>query len=171
MNLLEEIRIRENPNIDDVEEMKLEIGPVASTAASMYKEPKIGVQGKFSVWFLAALALAEGNITVDKFTDEKVNDPRLVNLIRKTTTKLDPRIGFGARVYVKMKDGTQYNEFLAKPKGDPDNPLTFEELATKFRYAAKLAIPEENIDVLIEKIKGLERISDINEIVQLTVKG
>ncbi|MBN2570153.1 MAG: MmgE/PrpD family protein, partial [Deltaproteobacteria bacterium] len=135
MNLLEEIRTRVNPNIDDVEKIDLDIGPVASTAASMYREPKIGVQGKFSVWFLAAIALAEGNVTVDKFTDEKVNDPRLVNLIRKITTKLDPRIGFGARLYLRMKDGREFKEFLAKPKGDPDNPLTFEELATKYRNA------------------------------------
>jgi len=108
---------------------------------------------------------------VDKFTDEKVNDPRLVNLIRKITTTLDPRIGFGARMYLKMKDGREFREFLAKPKGDPDNPLTFEELATKYRNAAKLAIPEKNIDILIEKIKELERVSDINEIVRLIVKG
>lgn len=171
MNLLEEIRTRVNPNIDDVEKIDLDIGPVASTAASMYREPKIGVQGKFSVWFLAALALAEGDVTVDKFTDEKVNDPRLVKLIRKITTTLDPRIGFGARMYLKMKDGREFREFLAKPKGDPDNPLSFEELATKYRNAAKLAIPRKNIDILIGKIKELERVSDINEIVRLIVKG
>ncbi len=171
MNLLEEIRTRVNPNIDDVEKIELDIGPVASTAASMYREPKLGVQGKFSVWFLAALALAEGDVTVDKFTDEKVNDPRLVNLMRKITTKLDPRIGFGARLYLKMKDGREFKEFLAKPKGDPDNPLTFEELSTKYRNAAKLAIPEKNIDILIPMIKEIERVSDINEIVRLTIKG
>jgi len=169
MNLLEEIRTRVNPNIEDVERIDLDIGPVASTAASMYREPKIGVEGKFSVWFLAALALAEGDVTVDKFTDEKVNDPRIVRLIRKITTTLDPRIGFGARLYLKMKDGREFREFLEKPKGDPDNPLTFEELTTKYRHAARLAIPEEHIDILIEKISTLETITDINEIVGLTV--
>ena len=128
MNLLEEIRTRETIDIENVEKIDLEIGPVASTAAAI-KEPKIGVEGKFSVWFLAALALAEGNVTLDKFTDEKVNHPTLVRLRKKIETKLDPRIGFGARLCIKMKDGTEYKDFLAKPKGDPDNPLTFEQLA------------------------------------------
>ena len=169
MNLLEEIRTRENPDVENVERIDLEIGPVASTAAAI-REPRIGVEGKFSVWFLAALALAEGNVTLDKFTDEKVNNPRLVNLRKKIHTRLDPRIGFGARVHVKMKDGAEYKEFLAKPKGDPDNPLTFAELAEKYRNAAGLALSADTIEALVEKIKVLEKIKDMNEIVALTVK-
>ena len=169
MNLLEEIRTRKNIDIENVARIDLEIGPVASTAAAI-KEPKLGAEGKFSVWFLAALALAEGNVTLDKFTDEKVNNPQLVNLRKKIETKLDPRIGFGARLCVKMKDGTEHRAFLAKPKGDPDNPLTFEELTEKYRNAAILAISQENIDALIDKIKNLEDISHMNEIVALTVK-
>ena len=167
MNLLEEIRIKYQPNIEDVERIDLEIGPVASTAASL-KEPVKGVEGKFSVWFLAAVALAEGNITVDTFTDEKVNNPRLVALRKKIHTSLDPRIKFGARLSVKMKDGTEYNDFLAAPKGDPANPLSFEELVTKYKNAAILSIPEKNIDLLIEKIKALDKINDINEIINLS---
>ncbi|RLB81116.1 MAG: hypothetical protein DRH24_09540 [Deltaproteobacteria bacterium] len=167
MNLLEEIRIKYKPNVEDVERIDLEIGPVASTAASIAK-PKLGVEGKFSVWFLAALALAEGNITADKFTDEKVNNPKLVNLRKKIHTSLDPRIKFGARMSVKMKDGTEYKDFLAAPKGDPSNPLSFEELAAKYENAAILAIPKKNIDLLIEKIKVIDKIENINEIIALS---
>lgn len=170
MNLLEEIRTCENPDIENVERIDLEVGPVASTAAAL-REPRIGVEGKFSVWFLAALALSEGSVTLDKFTDEKVKNPRLVNLRKKIHTRLDPRIGFGARVHVKMKDGTEYKGFLAKPKGDPENPLSFTELAEKYRNAAILTIPSDNIEVLIEKIKVLEKIKDMNEVISLTLKG
>jgi 2-methylcitrate dehydratase PrpD len=168
MNLLEEIRTQENIDIDQVEKIDLEIGPVASTAAAI-KEPKLGVEGKFSVWFLAALALAEGSVTLDKFTDEKVNNPELVKLRKKIETKLDPRIGFGARLCIKMKDGTEYKNFLAKPKGDPDNPLSFEELSEKYKTTAILVLSEKQIGVLIDKIKILEKIENMNEIVALGV--
>ena len=168
MNLLEEIRTQENIDIEQVEKIDLEIGPVASTAAAI-REPRLGVEGKFSVWFLAALALAEGSVTLDKFTDEKVNNPELVRLRKKIETKLDPRIGFGARFCIKMKDGTEYNNFLAKPKGDPDNPLSFEELSEKYKTTAILALSEKQIDALIDKIKILEKIENMNEIVSLGV--
>jgi len=168
MNLLEEIRTQENIDLEQVEKIDLEIGPVASTAAAI-KEPKLGVEGKFSVWFLAALALAEGNVTLDKFTDEKVNNPQLVRLRKKIETQLDPRIGFGARFRLKMKDGTEYKNFLAKPKGDPDNPLSFEELSEKYKTTAILALSEKQIGALIDKIKILEEIENMSDIVALGV--
>lgn len=169
MNLLEEIGTRVKPDIEEVERIELEIGPVASTAAAI-KEPKLGVEGKFSVWFLAALALAEGSVTLEKFTDEKVNDPRLIRLRRKIETNLDPRIGFGARLRILMKDGSEHKGFLSKPKGDPENPLSFEELAAKYRSAAKLAVPEKTVETLIGAVKNLEAIRDVNELIRLTLK-
>jgi 2-methylcitrate dehydratase PrpD len=168
MNLLEEIRTQQHIDIDQVEKIDLEIGPVASTAAAI-KEPKLGVEGKFSVWFLAALALAEGSVTLDKFTDEKVNNPQLVKLRKKIKTQLDPRIGFGARFRIKMKDGTEYKNFLAKPKGDPDNPLSFEEISDKYKTTAILVLPEKQIGLLIDKIKILEKIENMNEIVAMGI--
>jgi 2-methylcitrate dehydratase PrpD len=168
MNLLEEIGTRLKLDIEDVEKIELEIGPVASTAAAI-KEPKIGVEGKFSVWFLAALALAEGSVTLEKFTDEKVNDPQLVRLRKKIETRLDPRIGFGARLRMIMKDGSEHKAFLAKPKGDPENPLSFDELTAKYRHAAKLAISEASAGRLVDALKHLETVNDMTEIVRLAV--
>jgi 2-methylcitrate dehydratase PrpD len=170
MNLLEEIATRLKLDIEEVEKIDLEIGPVASTAAAI-KEPKLGVEGKFSVWFLAALALAEGSVTLEKFTDEKVNDPRLVRLRKKIETRLDPRIGFGARLRLLMKDGTEHKAFLSKPKGDPENPLSFDELATKYRNAAGLAISDVAIGALIAAVKRMEELQDMNEIVRLALKS
>lgn len=170
MNLLEEIATRLKLDIEEVEKIDLEIGPVASTAAAI-KEPKLGVEGKFSVWFLAALALAEGSVTLEKFTDEKVNDPRLVRLRKKIETRLDPRIGFGARLRLLMKDGTEHKAFLSKPKGDPENPLSFDELAAKYRNAAGLAISDVAIGALIAAVKRMEEVQDMNEIVRLALKS
>jgi 2-methylcitrate dehydratase PrpD len=68
-----------------------------------------------------------------------------------------------------MKDGTEYKNFLAKPKGDPDNPLSFEELSEKYKTAAIRALSEKQIGALIDKIKILEKIENMNEIVALGV--
>jgi 2-methylcitrate dehydratase PrpD len=70
---------------------------VAFTSAGI-AEPKTGVEGKFSLRFLAALALAEGNVTLDKFTDEKVGDPRINRLRRKVNPTLVRELGLGARL-------------------------------------------------------------------------
>jgi 2-methylcitrate dehydratase PrpD len=68
-----------------------------------------------------------------------------------------------------MKDGTEYRNFLAKPKGDPDNPLSFAEISEKYKTTAILVLSEKQIGALIDKIKILEKIESMNEIVALGI--
>ncbi len=153
--------------MDQIETVKIETGPVAFTSAGI-KRPKVGVEGKFSLWFLAALALAEGKVTLDKFTDEKVNDPTVIDLMGKIDARLVRELKFGARVSVRMKDGTEYSAHRAKPKGDPANPMSFEEIDAKFRSVARLAIPEGKVNPLIEKVYNLEEVTGLSQLMELT---
>lgn len=104
---------------------------------------------------------------MDKFTNEKVNDPQLIQLRKKVNPTLVRELNLGARVAVKMKDGTIYKGFLEAPKGDPANPMNFDEIEAKFRNNARLAIPKKNMELVIELIKNFERLSDVKEIVAL----
>jgi 2-methylcitrate dehydratase PrpD len=151
-----------------VEKIGIETGPVAFSSAGI-RRPKIGVEGKFSLWFLAALALAEGSVTLEKFTDDKVRDPALGRLMDRIDAQLVRELKFGARVLVRMKDGTEYSGHRKIPKGDPANPLSFEELASKFMNLASAAIPERNATRLVEKIERLDEVRDLGEIMALTV--
>ncbi len=150
-----------------MEGIEIETGPVAFSSAGI-RRPKIGVEGKFSLWFLSALALAEGSVTLEKFTDAKVKDPALRRLMDRIEAQLVRELKFGARVLVRMKDGTAYSGYRKTPKGDPANPLSFEELAFKFVSLAKGAIPERNAERLVERIEGLENARDLSEIMALT---
>lgn len=104
---------------------------------------------------------------MDKFTDEKVNDPRLIQLRKKVRAALVRELNFGARVAVRMKDGTIYRGFLEAPKGDPANPMSSDEIEEKFRNTARLAIPKKNMELVIELMKNFERLSGIEEIIAL----
>ena len=96
-----------------------------------------------------------------------MNDPKLIRLREKVNANLVRELKFGARVVVRMKGGTEYKGFLATPKGNPANPLSFEEIAKKFRDTAKLAIPEKNSEALIEKIGSFEKLPDVKEMLSL----
>ena len=96
-----------------------------------------------------------------------MNDPDLIRLREKVNANLVRELKFGARVAVRMKNGTEYKGFLVTPKGNPANPLSFEEISKKFRDTAKLAIPEKNSEILIEKIGSFEKLTDVNGILSL----
>lgn len=158
--------MKHQPNIDDIQEIRIETGPVAFTSAGI-KEPKIGVEGKFSLWFLAALALAEGNVCLEKFTDQKVNDPGLISLRKKVKADLVRELKFGARVEVRMNDGTEYKGFRATPKGNPANPLSLEEIERKFEGMAKQFLSEKDNGLLVTKVKNIENLDDMRELTAL----
>jgi len=104
---------------------------------------------------------------LDKFTNEKVNDPQLIQLRKKVNATLVRELNLGARVAVKMKDGAIYRGFSEAPKGDPANPMSFDEIEEKFRNIAQLAISEKNMELAIDLIKNFERLSNIEELVAL----
>jgi len=98
-----------------------------------------------SLPYCIAVALVDHKITTQSFSDEKLKDPRIWEVIDKI--KGEPSEEFEkmfpakqpSKVVVKTKDGKEYSEYLEYPKGDPREPMTMEDLENKFNsLSAKL---------------------------------
>lgn len=167
IDMMKKLREQEKIDIEDVKEIEIEAGKIALDAAGKV-EPKTGLEGKFSTYFCAALALAEGEAGIDKFTDAKVNDPKLVALGKKVKISIpEPDLCFGLKAVIRMKNGIEYSSSTDAPRGDPLNPVSYEELAEKFKGLAKFVVSEANADQLISKIKRLEDIENIEILIDL----
>jgi 2-methylcitrate dehydratase len=91
-----------------------------------------------SLPYCIAAALVDHKITTQSFSDEKMKDPRIWQVIDKI--KGEPSREFEkmfpakqpSKVVVKTKDGKEFSEYLEYPKGDPREPMTMEDLDNKF---------------------------------------
>jgi len=91
-----------------------------------------------SLPYCIAVALVDHKITTQSFSDEKLKDPRIWEVIDKI--KGEPSEEFEkmfpakqpSKVVVKTKDGNEYSDYLEYPKGDPREPMTMEDLDNKF---------------------------------------
>ncbi len=91
-----------------------------------------------SLPYCIAAALVDHKVTTQSFSDEKLNDPRIWEVIDRI--KGEPSIEFEkmfpakqpSRVVVKTKDNREFSEYLEYPKGDPREPMTMEDLDNKF---------------------------------------
>ena len=167
IDTMKKLREQEKIDVEDVKEIEIEAGKIALDAAGKV-EPKTGLEGKFSTYYCAALALAEGEAGIDKFTDKKVNDPKLVALRKKVKISVsEPDLGFGLKAVIRMKNGMEYSSSTDAPKGDPLNPVSYDELAKKFKGLASSVIPKTNAEKLISKIKRLEQVEDIESLFDL----
>ena len=159
-----EIQNQEGPSVSDVEKIEIEIDRLPLDAAGI-REPKTLHEGRFSIYFVAALALREGRITIDNFTEDKVMDPELVSLRKKVQAKGMLNVALSAKVRVIMKDGKVYERYTPAPKGSTENPLTFEALKDKFKTTSGLS--PAAAERVIDKIMHMEKLSSIKEILSM----
>jgi 2-methylcitrate dehydratase PrpD len=116
--------------------------------------PPNGYAGKFSLPYLLAVILVKGRATLAEFTDEAVRDEAVLAVAARVTYEVDGAIDyprqFMGHVAVRLHDGRVVEERQDHPRGGPDDPMTREELETKFRGNATLALPDDVAARVIE---------------------
>jgi len=77
--------------------------------------------------------------------------------------KLD--MAFGAKMVIEMNDGTLYKAKIPSPSGSPANRVSIDpKLIQEGKY---IGMNENQIKTILEKIKNMEQISNINDLIPL----
>ncbi len=137
------------------------------------------VAAQISHPYVCAVTVLEGNAFVDQFTEEKIRDPRILELAHKVEVVADPEIEslpralrYTVRIEVELTDGTTYDLEETYPKGHPANPLTRDELLWKFRsLGGKVIADEARLGAIIEAVEGLDDLDDICVLTDLLRTG
>jgi 2-methylcitrate dehydratase PrpD len=134
-------------------------GIVAEPRARKYS-PESVVDTQFSMPFGAAVAAIDGLAGLEQFTLEKARSPKIRELMNKVALVKDPRIEanfpqeWAARVTIEVENGQRWEKFVRYPKGDPENPLTWDEMAAKFRTLAGNVLSSERCDQIIAAVSS-----------------
>jgi 2-methylcitrate dehydratase len=95
-----------------------------------------------SLPYCIACCLVDHEISTQSFSDEKLKDERIWQVIDKIKGEASEEFEkmFPAKqpskVVVKTKDGKEFSEYLEYPKGDPREPMTMDDLRSKFKGLA-----------------------------------
>jgi 2-methylcitrate dehydratase PrpD len=131
---------------DDVAEAVLGVaGPTVRTIGEpleVKRRPETGYQAQFSGPYLVALGLLGGHglgAGLEDFEDERVSRRDVRELMSRIRVVADERCDriyprqFPAVLTVRTHDGRELVEEVLVNRGGPDDPLSDDELATKFR--------------------------------------
>ncbi len=138
--------------------------------------PQTALQGKFSMEYCMAACLIDREVSLRQFSDEKVQSPIAQDLIPKVKLRyLEGAVGkslldIPQGVRVKLKDGAEYYYEVKWPKGYSHNPMTWDEVAEKFRDCADGVLSSREMDRTIELLSELESLADISELMALVSK-
>jgi 2-methylcitrate dehydratase PrpD len=115
------------------------------------KDPKTGLEGKFSVYHAAAVALVDGAAGEQQFSDESVRVPTIVELRKRVVPTVDPTVGRDqARVTVLLKNGERLGIFVEHAVGSVEKPMSDRQLEDKFRGLADGILPAGQTHELID---------------------
>lgn len=157
----------------DVE--KVDVGGNHSmTTSLLHHRPTTGLEGKFSMEFCMAILLLEGKAGLPQYTDAVVQRPDVQAMIRRINFYVDPvaeAAGFDKMtsiIKITMKDGRVINGRAEFAKGSPSNPMSFEEVADKFRGCAEFAKwPKEKTEAAITFITNIDTAPDVSKLAML----
>ena len=110
----------------------------AGLEVAHYEEPRTPAEGRFSLKYVVATALTHGSVRLAAFEEDRLNDPSTRALMKKVTVELDPQLDASfpaqraARVRIQLENGKSEEHLQPTRKGDPDMPLSDQELNDKF---------------------------------------
>ena len=129
---------------------------------------------QFNLPYIAACAIADGDVTEAQFTKERIADPAIHELAEKIKVVADegldsiyPEECRPTTVEVKTKDGKTHTKRVDYPKGEPRRPLTDDELYEKFVKWAGSSLSPEKAERIREALFRLDEYEDVSEFMEL----
>jgi 2-methylcitrate dehydratase PrpD len=136
------------------------------------KEPKDGLQGKFSVYHGCAAGLIYGRAGEDEFADAVVNDPIVVQTRNKVQAVVDDSIDEAAvRVSALLKNGERVDVHVEHAIGSLQKPLTDAQLQDKFNALVTPVLGQQRADDITRTCWQLGQLADVRTLTQLCRAG
>ncbi|HEX2172837.1 MAG TPA: MmgE/PrpD family protein [Dehalococcoidia bacterium] len=138
----------------------------------IHSRPKTGLEGKFSMEYCLAAGLLDDQIRLATFSDEAVARPEAQALIPKVDVREDPDATAGpdggfAEVKVRLTGGQEYDRRVDNPRGDPADPLSWDELVDKYQDCAALILDHPATDQSVRLLESLENLPDITQLMDI----
>jgi 2-methylcitrate dehydratase PrpD len=166
------LRSRESLTAEDVTRVEVHVDAITPTVL-LYDRPASGLEGKFSLSFCIAAALADGRVGIDTFDAARLRDPRIGALLQRITMRVDETLGVNeppltqCRVHVHLRDGRTLIEAANGARGYPANPASDDELSTKFLSCATRTLSQQSAEQTLALLRHLEEMTDVRELMMM----
>ena len=138
----------------DVEAMECDLRPYPLVRA----KPTRGYEGRFSMPFCLAVALVYGKVAPDDFTDHRLQEPRIQELIGRTRHLPKEEV-----LTVTLKNGKK----LSEPFQPPTNLTEQSQISEKFAQSVSQVFSPERTRAIADHVMRLEELRSVTELTNL----
>jgi 2-methylcitrate dehydratase PrpD len=166
-----QLRNEHNLTADMIERIVLDVDPIVLQLTNK-RTPRTGLEGKFSVYYVAALAIVAGCAGEAQFSNGMVCDPVITALRDRVSVTANPSIAKQqARVRIHLRDGRVLDRFVAEAIGSVKNPMSDAALEAKFMDLADAILPADRTRRLIDLCRSVERLADAGDVARAATPG
>jgi aconitate decarboxylase len=173
LDALRDIRKRRPFALDEIEAIVVHGSQVTVDHVGWPYQPQGLTAAQLNLPFCVATLLIEGDVFVDEFTPDCIDDTARIALSRKVKVVHDPAItalGAGARhkvrVEVQFRDRSIERETREAPRGSEQSFASAHDIAEKFRKLTRATMPAKQQDALIDAVMGLDKLQDSRTLIE-----
>ena len=137
----------------------LEAGwPLVVEPLAQKYDPRSIVEAQFSMPYGASVAILDRAAGLEQFTPSRLQAPDVRAFLDKIVMSKNASIEetfpaeWPALVTIYLEDGRSLEKMIRHPKGDPQNPLTHDQLIAKFRTLAGAVLPPSRCEKIIHQV-------------------
>ena len=168
----EMLRLIREHNITAADVEKVDLGANhAMTTSLLHHRPTTGLQGKFSMEYCLSILLLDHKAGLNEYQDAAVQRPDVQDMVKRINFYIDPEAEHAGLdkmtsiLRIHTKDGKVVSGRAEFAKGSPANPMSYDEVADKFRGCAEFAKwPAGKTEAVIAAVKSLETAADVSKI-------
>jgi 2-methylcitrate dehydratase PrpD len=154
---------------EEIRRIDLQVHPLVLELTGK-RTPKVGLEGKFSVYHSAAVAIIHGRAGEQEYSDEAVRDPRVTRLRDSVEAVAEPGVREDeAHVSVTLADGRVLDKHVAHAIGSLERPMSDAQLEEKFRGLAEAVLGADRTRRLIQLCWEADRLKDAGELARAAV--
>ena len=139
--------------------------------------PRTRETADHSLPYCVAVALQHGEVGLPQFSEERIADPTLLDLVSRTEVLEHPEFsarypaGTPNRIEVTLRSGKSVVREVEFPRGHSGNPMTDEEVAAKFGRRAEGELPPQRQSAVLRRLWALETEANLGSLLALFQPG
>lgn len=129
-------------------------------------QPTDATHAQMSMQYCVAVFLLDGDVLPEQFRDDRLAAPDVLDLARRVHVVEDEEMNalypaqFASRVVVEA-GGRTFEHMCPSPSGSVSNPMSAEQLESKFRKLTARRLGQQQADQVIDAARGLPDAGDL----------
>src|SRR5271169_3503859 len=173
------LELRPKVDVSQIQRIDIDMAEAAYSHGGWKAERPLEVIGaQMNVAYAVGVALLDGDVLVDQFSQSRINRDDVWNLIDRTLTHhekaydhlpVDEKLT--TQVRLTLKDGTNRAAKVVHPRGTGDRTLTNAEIRDKYAKLTHDVISAERQAAIEKAVLGIDTLDDVAQLATLLTPG